>query len=265
MSPSEATTSPSRALEREAERRTRARSGPLRATNRNAGRKMATVDTTAPAGPAKTFGEKLRELPFLDARFMAFIFILLPVRTLFAHQWLTIPQYIMRCFPSEVGAKYEWISALNPLIIVIFVPLIAASTRKVNIITMMIIGTAISAATTFMLVPGPDLASLITYVLLFSLGEAVWSSRFLEYVAHIAPAGRVGAYMGLAGIPWFLAKFTTGLYSGQMLSTYIPQTGPQDSGKLWLIYALIACVTPVALLLLRGWLADRKTAGKAAA
>ncbi|HBA59726.1 MAG TPA: hypothetical protein DCZ92_02665 [Elusimicrobia bacterium] len=222
-------------------------------------------DAPAPAGPAKTFGEKLRELPFLDARFMAFIFILLPVRTLFAHQWLTIPQYIMRCFPSEVGAKYEWISALNPLIIVIFVPLIAASTRKVNIITMMIIGTAISAATTFMLVPGPDLASLITYVLLFSLGEAVWSSRFLEYVAHIAPAGRVGAYMGLAGIPWFLAKFTTGLYSGQMLSTYIPQTGPQDSGKLWLIYALIACVTPVALLLLRGWLADRKTAGKAAA
>ncbi|OGS13029.1 MAG: hypothetical protein A2234_00025 [Elusimicrobia bacterium RIFOXYA2_FULL_58_8] len=210
----------------------------------------------APEAPQSLRG-KLATLPFLDARFMAFIFILLPVRTLFAHQWLTIPQYIMRCFPAAVGAKYEWISALNPLIIVIFVPLIAAATRRVSIITMMITGTAISALTTFLLVPGPDLASLITYVLLFSLGEAVWSSRFLEYVAHIAPAGRVGAYMGLAGIPWFLAKFTTGLYSGRMLSAYIPQSGPQDSGKLWLIYGLIACATPLALIFLRGWLTAR--------
>lgn len=214
----------------------------------------------APAQPAhpKTLGEKLRELPFLDARFMLFIFILLPVRTLFAHQWLTLPQYIMRCFPAEVGAKYEWISALNPLIIVIFVPLIAAATRRANIITMMIIGTTISAATTFLLVPGPDLKSLIAYVLLFSLGEAVWSSRFLEYVAQIAPAGRVGAYMGLAGIPWFLAKFTTGLYSGKMLSAYIPADGPKDPGSLWLIYAFIACLTPVALILGRNWLTARR-------
>ena len=212
----------------------------------------------APAGQAEPAGVKPAALPFRDARFMLFIFILLPVRTLFAHQWLTIPQYIMRCFPPEVGAKSEGISALNPLIIVIFVPLIAAFTRKANIITMMIIGTTISAATTFLLVPGPDLTSLIAYVLLFSLGEAVWSSRFLEYVAQIAPAGRVGAYMGLAGIPWFLAKFTTGLYSGKMLSTYIPKDGPQDSGSLWLIYAFIACVTPVALIIGRKWLTNGK-------
>ena len=208
----------------------------------------------------KPLAQKLKELPFLDLRFMAFIFILLPVRTLFAHQWLTIPQYIMRCFPAEVGAKYEWFAALNPLIIVIFVPLIAAATRTANVITMMIIGTTISALTTFLLVPGPNLHALIAYILLFSLGEAVWSSRFLEYVAQIAPKGKVGAYMGLAGIPWFLAKFTTGLYSGHMLSVYIPAEGAQNSGRLWLLYALFACVTPVALVLLRGWL----TAGRRA-
>ncbi|MCM2268231.1 MAG: MFS transporter [Elusimicrobiales bacterium] len=214
--------------------------------------------TDAPPGEKKAAGA----LPFLDARFMFFIFILLPVRTLFAHQWMTIPQYIMRCFPAEVGAKYEWISALNPLIIIIFVPLIAAATRRANIITMMIVGTSISALTTFLLVPGPDLTSLLAYVLLFSLGEAVWSSRFLEYVARIAPAGRIGAYMGLAGIPWFLAKFTTGLYSGNMLAKYVPVSGPQDSGALWLNYALVACITPAALLLARGWLSSREPATK---
>ncbi|MDD4005149.1 MAG: MFS transporter [Elusimicrobiaceae bacterium] len=204
-------------------------------------------------GPQLTWKQKLAELPFLDSRFMFFIFILLPVRTLFAHQFLTMPDYVFRAFPEAVSQKFEWINGLNPFIIVIFVPLIAALTRKANIITMMIIGTSISAVTTFLLVPGPNLNMLIAYVILFSLGEAVWSSRFLEYVADLAPAGKVGAYMGLAGIPWFLAKFTTGLYSGFMLERFVPPAGAQDTSTLWLIYGIIACLSPIGLILAKKW------------
>jgi len=216
------------------------------------------VDARPPVDDSHlSFAEKMKALPFLDARFMFFIFILLPVRTLFAHQWLTLPDYVMRCFPEEIGARYEWFQGLNPAIIVIFVPLIAALTRRVNIVTMMIIGTAISAVTTFILVPGPSLYTLIIYVTLFSFGEAVWSSRFLEFVADLAPAGKVGAYMGLAGIPWFLAKATTGLYSGSMIAAFIPKDGPQDSGTMWLIYACIACVSPVGLVVGKKWIEAR--------
>lgn len=207
----------------------------------------------AEAADTRTLARKLRDLPFLDARFLFFIFILLPVRTLFAHQWLTLPDYIMRCFPAGVNARYEWFQALNPLIIVVFVPLIAAATRRVNIITMMILGTALSAVTTFILVPGPHVGTLIAYVVLFSLGEAMWASRFLEYVADLAPSGQVGAYMGLAGIPWFLAKFTTGMYSGVMIARYIPQVGHQDPGTMWFLYGCIALVSPIGLLLGKRW------------
>jgi dipeptide/tripeptide permease len=206
-----------------------------------------------PAHDRRTLGEKLRSLPFLDSRFIFFIFVLLPVRTLFAHQWLTIPDYVIRCFPKAIGARYEWFQGINPVVIVIGVPLIAAATRKVNIITMMILGTSVSALTTFLLVPGPGVGRLIAYIVLFSVGEAMWASRFLEYVADLAPAGQVGAYMGLAGIPWFLAKATTGLYSGHMIARYLPEHGHQDSGTLWLIYGLIALITPVGLLIGRKW------------
>lgn len=204
-------------------------------------------------------GQKLKTLPILDSRFMTFIFILLPVRTMFAHQWLTMPHYIMRCFPENVGARYEWFQGLNPLIITFAVPLVAALTRKVDIISMMIVGTVISAASTFILAPAPDVTLLILYILIFSLGEAIWSSRFFEYVADLAPAGRVGAYMGLAGIPWFLAKFTTGFYSGFMLEAFIPESGAQDSGTLWVIYGAIALLSPLGLLLLRKWMVRPKT------
>jgi len=206
----------------------------------------------------ESLAEKIKELPFGDWKFMFFIFILLPVRTLFAHQFLTMPDYVFNVFPPEVNAKFEWINGLNPLIIVVFVPLVAALTENVSIVSMMIIGTTLSALTTFILVPGPDIRLLMLYVILFSFGEALWSSRFLEYVAGIAPPGKIGAYMGLAGIPWFMAKFTTGLYSGAMIKRFIPPHGPQDSSTLWLIYGFIACITPVALIIARKWLSVKK-------
>ena len=212
--------------------------------------------------PDVTLMERIKELPFLDPHFMLFIFILLPVRTIFAHDFLTMPDYIFREFPAEVSAKFEWIHGLNPLIIVIFVPTIAALTRKVKIINMMIIGTMITAIIPFILVPGPRLWALLTYVVIYSFGEAVWSSRFLEYVAALAPTGRVGAYMGLAGIPWFMAKFTTGFYSGAMLEKFVPEGGVHDSGTLWLIYGMIACISPVSLLILRKWLDKGKHTGR---
>ncbi len=209
----------------------------------------------------KTWKQRIAEMPFRDARFMCFIFLLLPVYTLFAHQFLTMPDYIIRVFPAEVGAKFEWINGINPFIIVFGVPLIAMLTRKVNVFTMLIIGTSVSALTTFLLIGStPSLTMLIAYVIIFSIGEAAWSSRFYEYVGDLAPVGQVGAYMGLANVPWFLAKFTTGLYSGSMLAHFVPAQGPQDPGSMWLIYAFIACISPVGLLLTRKWISGKKKA-----
>ena len=195
------------------------------------------------------FWVKVKQFPLLDLRFVFFIFILLPVRTLFAHQWLTLPDYVFRCFPESIHDKYEWISGLNPFIIILFVPLFAALTRKTKVIDMMIIGTIVTAVTSFLLVNEPNVTFLITYVILFSLGEALWSSRFLEYIAHVAPAGKVGLYMGFAGMPWFLAKTTTGLYSGILINKFIPAEGAQDPSTLWLFYGCIAVISPIGLIL----------------
>jgi hypothetical protein len=51
-----------------------------------------------------------------------------------------------------------------------------------------------------------------------------------------------------------LAKFTTGLYSGFMLERFVPASGLRESGSLWMIYACIACISPVALIAARRWL-----------
>ena len=204
--------------------------------------------------PASSLLERLRSLPILDARFLFFIFALLPVRTLFAHQWLTIPDYVTRAFPAEVGSRVEWIQGLNPIVIVFAVPALTALTRKVHVVDVMILGTLVSAAATFLLSAPPSLTLLIAYVVIFTLGEAIWSSRFLEHVANLAPAGRLGVYMGLAGLPWFLAKTVTGFYAGSMLETFLPAEGPQAPGTMWTIHGAIAMLSPVALVLGRRWM-----------
>jgi MFS family permease len=204
--------------------------------------------------PGLSWLGKLRNLPILDHRFLFFIFILLPVRTLFAHQFLTMPHYVTRAFPAEVGARWEWINGLNPLVIVIGVPLFAMFTARKKVVDMMIAGTVVTALSTLLLVTAPNVKLLLAYVILFSLGEAMWSSRFLEYVADIAPAGRVGLYMGVANIPWFLAKTTTGLYAGSLLDRFVPAGGPQDPETLWWIYFAIAIISPIGLITARRWL-----------
>jgi hypothetical protein len=59
--------------------------------------------------------------------------------------------------------------------------------------------------------------------------------------------------MGVGQFPWFLTKMLTSLYSGWFLARYCPAVGPQNTEFMWLIYALIACISPVGLILARRW------------
>jgi MFS family permease len=217
-----------------------------------------------PAGLAGRAWHWLRNHPLADPKFAFFIFCLIPVQTLFAHNWLTLPQYVNRAFAGTwVGAKFETATNLNSLLIFILCPIVAAMTTKTKVYNMMIVGTAIMAAPTFLLALGPSVWGLFGYVVIMTIGEAIWQPRFLQYAAEIAPEGRTGAYMGVAQFPWFLTKMIVPVYSGWFLANYCPEpsTGqPQDTGTMWLIYGFIAISSTVMLILARGWIGkDFKT------
>jgi len=214
----------------------------------------------APAGrrfaeqPVGAIVDWLKSNPLSNVRFSFFIFILLPVQTLFAYQWLVMPQYLTRAFSQGVSDNMESIvNVANPLIIVLGVPVITAMTAKVPVYRMMIIGSLVSAVPAFFFVIGPHFSLLMAYFLLFSLGEAMWQPRFLQFAAELAPKGRTGAYIAYANIPWFTVKAVAGLYTGRMMATYCPAEGPMRTEAMWLIYALIAMISPVGLILARKW------------
>ena len=198
--------------------------------------------------------------PFTDPKFTFFIFALIPVQTLFAYNWLVLPVYINRSYTGWIGEYFEIAANFNPILIFIFAPIVAAVTQKRKVYNLMIAGTFIMAAPAFFLAFGTNGYLLFAYLLIMTIGEAMWQPRFLQYAAEIAPEGRTGVYMGVAQFPWFLTKLIVPLYSGTLIAKYVPAEGFKNPEKLWLISACIAMASTVLLVLARGWIGkDFKT------
>ncbi|MEW6197903.1 MAG: MFS transporter [Planctomycetota bacterium] len=200
--------------------------------------------------------------PLTNAKFFFFIFALIPVQTLFTYNWLVLPQYISRAFAGGwIGEYFEIASNANPILIFILVPIITAVTQKAKVYNMMILGTCVMAAPAFLLALGPHWWTLFPYILIMTIGEAMWQPRFLQYAAEIAPEGRTGAYMGVAQLPWFLTKMLVPLlYSGWMMNRYCPEIGEKKTEFMWLIFGCIAITSTILLILAKGWIGkDFKT------
>jgi MFS family permease len=202
--------------------------------------------------------------PLADPKFASFIFFLIPVQTLFAYNWLVLPQYVNRAFAGTwVGARFEAATSLNCLLIFLLCPVVAALTVRTKVYPMMILGTAIMGAPTFFLALGPTVPGLLAFIVGMTIGEAIWQPRFLQYAAEIAPAGRTGAYMGVAQFPWFLTKMLVPLYSGAALARWCPDPakGAINTAPMWLIFGGVAMLSSILLTLAKGWLGkDFRTA-----
>lgn len=207
---------------------------------------------------ARTLGA-IANHPLANSRFFFFIFALIPVQTLFTYNWFILPQYISRAYEGFIGEYFEVAANANPLLIFVLTPMIAAMTQKYSVYKMMIWGTLIMGSAPFFLAIGATPTLLGVYIVVMSIGEAMWSPRFLQYAAEIAPEGRTGVYMGVSQFPWFLTKiFVPLLYSGTMMDRYCPADGPRDTETMWLIFGGISIITPIALLMAAKWVAKGK-------
>jgi MFS family permease len=225
--------------------------------------------------------------------FMSMLGILLPVRFVFFHFHYTFPKYGLRVLGegAKIGSIY---GVLNPVLIVFLVPLVAYFTKKVSSYRMMIVGAAVSSLACFIavmpaewfvhfnnsllgelvfvkwlgfapsldaLVQNPPTAAywpLIFMILVFTVGEAIWSPRLMQFTAEIAPKGREGTYIALAVLPFFVAKFFVGPLSGWLVKTYTPldEAGKAmahypNHGMVWWWIGGMAVFTPIGLLVFR--------------
>ncbi len=232
-------------------------------------------------------------------KFMLLLAMLLGVNYVFYHFHYTFPKYGIRVFGegAKVGTVY---GVLNPVIVIFLVPLIGYLTRTWSSYLMITFGTILSAGSVFLVtIPerfymplvdtwfgrliwqvwlGQDAATdpskLALYIAftffvgIFTIGEAIWSPRLMEYTARIAPKGQEASYMSLSLLPKFLSQPLVAVMSGWLLARYVPiveATGvaektPPVVGDIshhhmvWLWVGAIAILSPLGMLLFKKWI-----------
>ena len=223
---------------------------------------------------ASNFSEKA----FWNYLFLLGILVFVKV-TFFIFQ-VMFPSYMVRVFGP--GARIGIFMVFNPILIIFFVPIIASLTRKVKSYKMLLIGTAISALAVFLAfipisipemmvdswfgnlvfdywlqVPhgqrDPFYLSMIIFIFFFSIGEAIWSPRLMQFSAEIAPKGREGSYIALAILPYFLAKLIVGFMAGFLLDTYTPAGAASypNHQMVWLWVGGMALLSPIGLVIFK--------------
>lgn len=263
----------------------------VRRVERKSSGLQAILKTTLDTG--KLMGEVMREKFFWI--FIGLLSMTLFVRFIFFHFHYTFPKYGVRVLGegAKIGSIY---GVLNPVLIVFLVPLVAAFTRKTSSYTMLIVGSLISAGSCFLAVipahffapltnsvlgelifikwlgMAPDMATLmqapptaeywplVLFILIFTIGEAIWSPRLTQFTAEIAPKGREGTYIALSVLPFFLAKFVVGPMSGMLVQTYTPVDAAgkalasyPNHSMVWIWIGGMALFSPLGLLVFRRW------------
>lgn len=210
------------------------------------------------SNPLKVAFGVMREKAFW--RFMLFVGLLVFVKLIFSHSHFTFPKYALR----EMGEKFPLgaFQAINPILIIILVPVATALTRHRSAFNVIVLGSIVSALSPFVLVLGPGYLTILGMIVLLSIGECLWSPRLYEYTAMIAPRGREASYMGMSSLPMFFAKMAVGPMSGFLLARYCPPEGARQSWMMWLIIGLTTLAGPLLILALRRVIEGR---GKAAA
>ena len=246
-----------------------------------AGKRKTTkeVVTTAARDTVAILATVITKKPFWIFIFM--LAMLVPVRLVFYHFHYTWPTYGIRIFGEGAKVGNIW-GVLNPVMIVYLTPLVAVLTKGVRSYQMLLVGTLISVISMVVAVLPAELfsplmdtwfaelvfvrwlevapanqvplyLSLIIFIALFTVGEAIWSPRLMQFTAEIAPGGKEGTYIALSYLPYFGAKLIVGPMSGWLLVTYTPKGAESypNHYMVWVWIAVMAAVTPLSLIMLR--------------
>lgn len=123
-------------------------------------------------------------------RFLLVCILTLNVRMVFRHLDGTLPKYMVREFGAD--APKGLVYSINPLMIIILVPIITAATTSVEPLVMIHYGTYVSAASVFFLAFSTSIWACVMFVISLSIGEALWSPRLYDFTMSVAQEGREG-------------------------------------------------------------------------
>jgi MFS family permease len=210
-------------------------------------------------------------------KLIIFLLLVAFLKMVLMHMYYVYPTFGIRVLGDGAPVGKLW--GINALVVVILTPLIGVFTQRQPAYRMVTVGGIITAASVFImalpvgwfqpLADGsigqwfghnyldlkgavhPYYVMITIFVVIFSVGESIYSPRVYEYASAIAPKGLEASYASLSYLPFLLAKLLLLYFAGDILTRYCPETGERHPETMWLCVALVACVAPVGLIALR--------------
>lgn len=231
--------------------------------------------------PTKSFGEVWKAFVRVlrNARLVTLIVIVTGFWIIQHQMYATMPKFVLRMVGE--GASPEWISNVNPFVVVTSVVLITQAMRTVRAVTSMTVGMFLMPFSALLMASGSIIAAvhgtelsiaglftahpvtvmMIAGIVLQGWAECFISPRFLEYFSLQAPKGEEGLYLGFGHLHSFLSSILGFGLSGYLLTMYCPdpatvppelRASAYDSAHvIWYYFAVIGFAAGVALILFR--------------
>jgi len=199
-------------------------------------------------------------------RFVIFMLLLMGVSSLFRHMNETLPLVLRRLYTDRV--HFALVQAINPVLISFLAPWLQSVTDERPSYWVIAGGSAVSSAAVLALVADGSHsdtrrwplheASFVEYLpylifmIVFSVGEALWSARVSAYTLEVAPRHRKATYRAAARLPVLGARLILAWHAWFLLQQYCPDPWchPQP---LWLVVWLFTAITPVTLVVFFHW------------
>lgn len=225
--------------------------------------------------PKEIFDGMMRVLK--NKRLLILILIITGFWIIFHQLYATMPKYVIRLVGNE--AKPEWISNVNPFIVVCFVMIVNKLMKRFSALKTMTVGMFIMPFSAICMAMSPWLENIagtqisilgiltahpvtvmmITGIVFQALAECFISPRYLEFFSLQAPKGEEGLYLGFSHLHSFLASLLGFGISGYLLTAYCPDpntlteaqklTAYDQSYMIWVIFAGIGLVSALALII----------------
>lgn len=206
-----------------------------------------------PARPAgeerKSFGAFLADFGrvLLNGRLMLLILLITGFWSMFFQFYGPLPLYLTDDLKVSSGAL-GFVISLDALAIVCLQVVVGYLVRNLAAGHAIFVAALVAAAGIAVIGLVPSIWVVGLGILVFSIGEMIYSAHFYRYLGSIAPPDQVGMYMGFAFLPIALGYFLAGLIGGPIYE-YCKQTLGRPQ-LMWFAFAGVGVVAAFGLLLM---------------
>ncbi len=211
-----------------------------------------------------------------NIRLVVLIFITTGFWIIQHQMYATMPKYVLRTVGE--GASPEWISNVNPLVVMSLVLLVTQLMRHTKAITSMSVGMFLMPISAVCMAAGaliqssignsisfgifsahPITVMMIVGIMIQGLAECFISPRYLEFFSLQAPKGEEGLYLGFSHLHSFLSSILGFGISGYLLTAYCPDPLTLSASELvnaydkahyiWYYFSSIGFIAGFALII----------------